>query len=77
MRSISLGKVADFDQIQIIANQEVVFSKAGKLFLKDLKKNSIYTIENVDKSFTNFYYKDQILSIFTNQEITNYKITIP
>jgi hypothetical protein len=73
----SLGKVADFDQIQIIANQEVVFSKAGKLFLKDLKKNSIYTIENVDKSFTNFYYKDQILSIFTNQEITNYKITIP
>jgi hypothetical protein len=73
----SLGKVADFDQIQITANQEIVFSKDGKLFLKDLKKNSIYTIENVDKSFTNFYYKDQILSIFTNQEITNYKITIP
>ncbi|HWS59470.1 MAG TPA: hypothetical protein VN182_00925 [Flavobacterium sp.] len=73
----TLGKVADFDQMQIVSNQKVVYSKDGKLFLQDLIKNSIYTIENVNKSFKNFYYKDQILSIFTNQEITNYKITIP
>ncbi|WP_304196609.1 hypothetical protein [Flavobacterium alvei] len=73
----TLGKVTDFNQIQIISNQEIVFSKDGKLFLQDLKTNSIYTIENVEKSFKNFFYKDQILSIFTNQEITNYKITIP
>jgi len=73
----SIGKVNVFDQIQIAANQVVVFSKDGKLHLQDLGKNSIYTIENVEKSFKNFYYKDQILSIFTNQEITNYKITKP
>jgi len=73
----TLGKVADFDQFQVATNQVLVFSKDGKLFLQDLSKNRIYTIQNVDKSFKNFYYKDQILSIFTNQEITNYKITIP
>ena len=73
----TLGKVPDFDQIQVVANQIVLFSKDGKLFLQDSKTNSIYPIENVDKSFKNFYYKDQNLSIFTNQEITNYKITIP
>ena len=73
----TLGKVSDFDQIQVIENQIVVFSKDGKLHLQDFSKNSIYTIENVEKSFQNFFYKDQILSIFTNQEITNYKITIP
>ena len=73
----TLGEVADFDQIQVVANQVLVFSKDGKLHLQDLSKNSIYTIENVEKSFKNFYYKDQILSIFTNQEIINYKITIP
>jgi len=73
----TLGKVSDFDQIQIITNQVLVFSKEGKLHLQDLSKNSIYTIDNVEKSFKNFYYKDQILSIFTNQEIINYKITIP
>lgn len=74
---ISLGKVSNFDQIQAIGNQIIIFSKDGKLILRDIGKNKIYTIENVEKSFNNFFYKDQILSIFTNQEIINYKITIP
>jgi hypothetical protein len=73
----ALGKVAEFDQIQVVGNQIIVFSKDGKLILQDINKNRIYSIENVEKSFNNFFYKDQILSIFTNQEITNYKITIP
>ena len=73
----TLGKVADFDQIQVINDHAVLFSKDGKLQLQDIRKNSIYPIENVEKSFKNFYYKDQILATFTNQEITNYKITIP
>ena len=73
----TLGKVPDFDQIQVISNQELVFSKEGKLFLQDFDKNRIFSVENVDKSFDNFYYKDQILSIFTNQEIINYIIKIP
>ena len=73
----TIGKVPDFDQIQVVSSQEIVYSKNGSLFLQDLKKNRIYTIENVDKSFKKFYYKDQILAIFTDQEITNYKITIP
>lgn len=73
----SLGKVADFDQIQVINDHAVLFLKDGKLQLQDLRNNSISPIENVDKSFKNFYYKDQILATFTNQGITNYKITIP
>jgi len=72
-----VGKVSDFDQVQLVSNQEILFSKDGKLFFQDLSKNSIYRIENVEKSFKNFYYKDQILAIFTNQGITNYKITRP
>ena len=73
----TLGKVADFDQIQVINNHAVLFSKDGKLQLQDIQKNSIYPIENVEKSFKKFYYKDQILATFTNHGITNYKITIP
>jgi hypothetical protein len=72
-----LGNVSDFDEIQIVSDQVVLFSKDGKLYLQDLKKNSVSPIENMEKSIENFYYKDQILSIFTNQEITNFKITIP
>lgn len=73
----SLGKVADFDQIQSVTNKGVLFYKDGKLLLHDLQKNVIYTIVNVEKTFQNFYYKDQILSIFTTTGIINYKITIP
>jgi hypothetical protein len=74
---ISLGKISDFDQIQIVDSKEFIFLKEKNLFLLDTNKNMIYTIENVEKSFTNFFYKDQILSIFTNQEIINYKIPKP
>lgn len=73
----TIGKVSDFDQIQFMGNLSALFSKNGKLYLQDFNKNSIYTIENVDKSFQKFFCKDQILSIFTNHEITNYKITTP
>jgi hypothetical protein len=74
---ISLGKISDFDQIQIVDSKEFIFLKERNLFLLDTNKTMIYTIENVEKSFTNFFYKDQILSIFTNQEIINYKIPKP
>jgi len=73
----TLGKVSDFDQIQPITNQLFIFSKEGKIHIQDINTKRIYTIENIEKSFKNFYYKDQILSISTTQEFTNYKITIP
>ena len=73
----SLGEISNVDQIQIVDSKELIFMKDGSLFLQDVKKSIIYPIENVEKSFTNFFYKDQILSIFTNQEITNYKIAKP
>ena len=73
----SLGKVSDFDQIQFIYGQVVLFSKDRKLYIQDLQKNQIYSVINIEKSFKKFYYQDQILSIFTAEGITNYKISIP
>jgi hypothetical protein len=73
----NLGRVADFDQAQITSNQSIIFSKQEKIYIQNFKNNAISPIENVEKSFKNFYYKDQILSIFTNQGISNYKILIP
>ncbi len=73
----SLGRISDFNQIQIVDSKEFIFLKESNLFLQDTNNNMIYTIENMEKSFTNFFYKDQILSIFTNQQIINYKIPKP
>jgi hypothetical protein len=73
----TIGKTPDFDFIQVVSKQMVLFSKEGLFYFYDVEKNKTYQIEDVEKSSTNFYYKDQILSIFTNQEISNYKIKIP
>ncbi|MCV9929413.1 hypothetical protein OIU83_17240 [Flavobacterium sp. LS1R49] len=76
----TLGKVLDFDTITLLNNHMYVFKKGNLLFFKDISKpesGDPSQIEVSEKTFTNFYYKDQILSIFTSGGITNYKIIIP
>lgn len=76
-RIVSNGKVEITNNLQLLPQNKILFSKENKLFLRDRNINKLYEIEIVEKSFKNFYYKEQILSIFTDQGITNYKITIP
>ncbi|CAC9972808.1 hypothetical protein [Flavobacterium panici] len=72
----SLGNVSDFDKMEIISSQKLIFSKANLLYLRE-NTNTISEIEVLEKTFDKFYYKDQILSIFTTKEIVNYKIVTP
>jgi hypothetical protein len=72
-----IQKVPDFDKIQIINSDLILFSKRERLYFLDFKSNKTQEVQNVDKSFDFFTYKDQILSIFTNQQIKNYKILLP
>lgn len=72
-----LGKVPDYDKVYWTDESALLFEKNSELFLMDIKKNSIYLVENVQKSFSNLQYKNQNLAIFTNEGITNYKINIP
>ncbi|MFV8343999.1 hypothetical protein [Flavobacterium sp. XS2P39] len=70
-------KTPDFDAIEIINNNQFLISKNAILTIEDLEKNQKFEIEILEKTFKKFCYKDQILSIFTSEGITNYKITIP
>ncbi len=71
----SLGKIPNFDTIQIISNSEILYKIENKLFYFNRDENKTFLIDLEAKTFNNFYYKDQFLTIFTNQEIINYKIT--
>jgi hypothetical protein len=64
-------------QVQLLNDRKYLFYNGESLYLKDNSTNSKFEIEIVEKTFKKFYYKEQILSIFTDQGITNYKITIP
>ena len=63
--------------IEICSENQYIYSKSGVLMLNDIEKNKEYEIKLSEKTFQNFYYKDQILSIFTKEGITNYKIVTP
>lgn len=79
-KTTSLGHVPDFDKIEIIDSNSYIFSKANLLYFKDkasTNSDAYSEIEVLQKSFDKFCYKDQILSIFTTKEITNYKIVTP
>ena len=71
-----LGTIPDFDNLIIVNSQQIIFSKTNNLFLFDVNKNTSTKIEISEKTIENFVYKNQILTIFTTQQITNYKLIL-
>lgn len=76
-RVVPNGKIEVGTNLQLLEKNKVLICKDTTLYLYDRNLDKHYEIEIVEKSFKNFYYKDQILSIFTSNGITNYKITLP
>ncbi|MFB9078535.1 hypothetical protein ACFFLS_15455 [Flavobacterium procerum] len=76
----TLGKIPEFDKIEIVSSSQYLFSVGNKIYFSTNTKadsDTFYEIKILEKSFDKFYYKDQILSIFTSADITNYKIVTP
>jgi hypothetical protein len=72
-----LANIPPFKKVQIIDKEKILFSRDNILYCLNNVTETVYEIEIVEKSFQNYYYKDQILAIFTNQQIKNYKIKLP
>ena len=72
-----LANIPPFEKIQIIDNEKLLFSRDNILYSLNNQTKVVHEIEIVENSFQNYYYKDQILAIFTNQQIRNYKIKLP
>ena len=72
-----LANIPPFEKMQIVDSEKILFLKDNALYCLNNKLKTVFEIEIVEKSFQNFYYKDQILAIFTNQQIKNYKIKLP
>lgn len=72
----ALGTVPDFDQAQLLSPTRILYRKDNSLYLYNLPEKSQKHIDIAEKSFGSFYYASQILSIFTESEIIQYKITL-
>ena len=72
-----MGKVPEFDSARFVSDNTILYTKDNQLWLYSTDRAVKNLIDTDPNSFKSFSYKDQILSIFTNHTITNYKITIP
>ncbi|WP_310555920.1 hypothetical protein [Flavobacterium sp.] len=72
-----INQIPEYELIFIVDEKTILYSKNNLIYIFDVKKNDSTWLENIPKSVKNFYYKEQILSIFTNEGIINFKINIP
>ena len=72
----SLGKAPDFDQLQIVSSNTLLYSRGGIMYQYNPAKETSSSIGVVEKSFRSFYYAGEILSIFTDSVIIHYKVTL-
>lgn len=70
----SFGVLPSFDRLLRLSDASLIYSVHNNLFRYDLNERKTISIEIEEKSFENFTYNDQILSIFTDHRITNYKL---
>ena len=72
-----LGILPKFDAIQFTKNGNSIYKTDDKLYYYDLTSKSSSKIAIDEKIISKFFFRDGILSIFTQNEITNYKIILP
>ncbi|MFP5438636.1 MAG: hypothetical protein ACLGH8_12665 [Bacteroidia bacterium] len=71
------GPVPAFDSAQLISQNMMLLKQGNTLVQYNLTTKETRAVSIVEKSFGAFYYKEGILSIFTENEIVQYKIILP
>ncbi|WP_313807585.1 hypothetical protein [Flavobacterium sp.] len=72
-----LGNLPEFDQFELLSSTEILLKKDNILSIYNCETKTSQIIPTEEKSIKSFYYRDQILSIFTNEQIRTYKIILP
>ncbi|MFD2908212.1 hypothetical protein ACFSX9_05635 [Flavobacterium ardleyense] len=73
----SLGVFPTFETIQLINEQVALYRFENQLYYYEIKIKQAHKIKIATNLVENFFFADGILAIFTQNEITNYKIILP
>lgn len=73
----TFDRFPEFDTIQLINNKIALYSNNNQLLYYEIANNRSTKIKIAENFVTNFFFADGILAIFTQNEITNYKIILP
>lgn len=72
-----LGNLPDYETVRIVSADVVLLKNNNILNYYNLKTKTSQIIPIGEKTIKSFCLKEQILSIFTDNEIRNYKIILP
>lgn len=72
-----INTIPEFDSIQLTKNNNCIYQFNNQLFYFNTSSNSNSKLPIDKKIISNFFFRDGFLSIFTQNEITNYKIILP
>lgn len=72
-----LGILPKFDAIQLTKDGNSIYQIEHQLYYYNVTSKSSNKIAIDEKIISKFFFRDGILSIFTQNEITNYKIILP
>ncbi len=70
----SLGKVKPFEKVIFSDKNDLICLFEDELFCYNIENQAIKKISVDEKMIENFFYKDGILSIFTNYQLSTYQI---
>lgn len=70
----SLGKMKPFEKVIFSDKKDLIYLKDDNLFYYSVDNQASMNITVDEKMIQNFFYKDGILSIFTNYQLCTYQI---
>ena len=72
-----LGVLPKYDKIQLLNNSTALYTYENEIYFYEISKEKSSKIELAENFVNNFFFKDGILAIFTQNKITNYKLILP
>jgi hypothetical protein len=73
----TIGFVPKYESIQLINSSTALYFIEQELYLYEIEKGTSRKIKITENFVDNFFFKDGILAIFTQNKITNYKLILP
>ena len=73
----TLGFVPKYDKMQLLSNSTALYSNENEIYFYEITKERSSKIKLTENFVGNFFFKDGILAIFTQNIITNYKLILP
>lgn len=73
----TLGTLPKYDKMQLLSNSTALYLHENAIYFYEITKERSSKIKLAENFVDNFFFKDGILAIFTQNKITNYKLILP